>query len=202
MDIADLLLLWFFSIVFIASLMGTKGVHIYKINAIYFVCLYFLILGLSLCFKMSGKENYLKVTMGVVGITYVCGFIQFTEYYFNHYVDDLFPNFYFEDTYVDAVQTMENNGNKEDTVYVDIEKDFDIAYFCASAFVAPYDYNFRDSFDEGYGEYQNYIMTTDMPSDLEANYIIMKKHKDYALDLEKKGYMVIESGDRFVCVHD
>ena len=196
-----LLLLWITSILLTGTILGEFGPTIYKINGTYFVVLYFCIKGILAMFDMAKNQKWVKGVIAATGIAYVISFVSFQEYYVHQYSDDLYPNYFFQFTYEDAIATLNTlpDDIKNRTTNISTYKKEDLTYFISSLMVSPHDFPFMENYTNDIQDYENYHLDRALEVRDGENYILQETDKAFAIKLEKSGYIVQEVGHHFLC---
>lgn len=186
--------IWFASMLFAGSLFFGRPTA-YHVNGIFVCCIYYLISGLILAKELLRNVEWGKAFCVVIGCIYFISFVHFSDYYFNEYKDDIYPQHYFQADYQDVFAYMNDHFTPEKrnaTIYIE---EYNAMYFMATVLPSPYDCRFEDDMVG----YQNYVFS--LPDDIDpaASYIVKDTNKEYAINLEKNGFDIVKIGSWYLC---
>lgn len=204
-DIRVPLFVWFLIEVLVGCCIHEKAILLYRYNAIYISIIFFLIEGISLIFVwLLKKKKRLAYAYGVcLGAIYGVLFLCFVKYYFMDYSREYSKIEFFNYTFEDAVNYLEEKetltGKK--TYIGNLDQTY--IYFLGGELLSPYEYNQIEVEDSAhlwewansYEQYQFYL-----PEDIElnANYIVDEWSLEYREKLEEEGFLKEKVGHYYV----
>lgn len=196
-----ILLFWIGSILLTGTVLGEFGPTVYKLNGVYFVVLYLVAKGIFAMAEMIINQNWVKGVIAATVVSYALSFVCFTEYYFHHYTEEQYPNYFFQFTYEDAIAALNSlpDDIKNRTTYISEYKKEDLTYFISSLMVSPLEFPFEEYYDNDIQDYENYHLERALQVVDGVNYILQETDQAFAIKLEKSGYIVQEVGHHFLC---
>lgn len=180
---------------------------VYRMNAIYIAYLFFCVDGLFVAY--SFLKNYIgrkiQYVSCIMAIIYGCFFVCFAKYYFIDYTKDTYLIDYFNFTFEDVLQYIEekNPDDFSERVTYICDVGFSYIYYLASAGLSPYEYN-QLADDEPYTlylwmeSYKNYRMSFPEKVDPAGFYIVPETSKKYIQILEEYGMDKVSIGTYYL----
>ena len=194
-NISSVIMMWFLSMLLMGFVLGSDGPNTNKLNGIFIACIYFLVEGI-VCFYTALKQfSWAKMIMVVTVVTYLFSFGHFTNYYFNLYKDDVYPDMLFEAGYEDALAYMNQEWTPEQLAKTTYITERDAIFFLGTVLPSPYDYEYNPGMDS----FGNYVFSVPDEIDYNANYLVLDTEKGYAIELEKAGFHVEKIGSWYIC---
>lgn len=189
------IIIWLF--VELVSSLFITGVTTYRINGIFFALTYLVVMGI-LCILELGRA-WSKLFLAISAIVYCLFFFSFTNYYFNHYPDEYYPQRLFGDIMSDAIDYLESQPDniRERTVYIGGVNEAYI-YYLGSTGISPHEYQIAENGNIQYGKYKFYFPDE---IDFEANYIIYAPYKEYIDQLAAFGFYGTQHGEYYVFIN-
>lgn len=193
-EVRSIIFSWFVCMIIIGCLLGGNGPNCNKLNGAFLPCLFFLVDGIFVIYGISKSEKWASLILGGSIVAYLVCFTTWSDYYFFRYVEDSYPEKYFEPLYTDALNILNGTGEQiaNRTTYVD---EYSAIYYCGSTLISPYEINY---YTEQHN-YKNYVFRYSGEKDTTANYILRDLRKDDAIELEKSGFIVQKVNSWFVC---
>lgn len=178
-----LLFLWFLAQTGMGLLID--GPNVNKMNAVYFVLLFFTVLGLRKAYCKIREQRNRRIYMLCISAVYLFSFVSFGKYYFTEYKEDTFPLPLFWGTYAEVLDEWEDVIG-ERTVYTECP----YAYYALGEKLSPLEFKLVEKGTKGRDG-----IWFDLPEEPDENgfYIIFKRH-GYAGRLEEAGFTRQESG--------
>lgn len=199
-DVKMIVLIWLVAMVIVGGMIdGGTGPTCYKVNGSYFVVGFFIVEGLTCLYYRFKSDIWIKECTLLLAIAYTVSFVEFTEFYYGLYTQYTYPSVFFSTTFEDTIQ--EYNTLPEDirakAVCVQMSRETDVVYFAMSLRIAPNEF---ERVDNEY-QYKNYNLCLTQSPTIDTNqvYFIQETNKDFAVELEKNGFLVKRIGTRFLC---
>lgn len=192
-NISNIILIWFFAMLMIGSLIeGHPNAN--QLNGVFISCIFFLIEGILCVNKLLKNVSWRKPIFYLVALSYLLYFVHFTDYYYNYYKEDVYPEAMFEAGYEDTLAYMNeqlDTNEKNQTMYID---ESNAIFFAGTVLPSPYDFPYSFHMEQ----YQNYVFSLPEAIDPNANYIVSDLNKKYAIELEKAGLRVKKIGSWYL----
>lgn len=164
-----------------------------RMNGIYIIVLYFLVVGITECGRKIKAVTSVKIYIGVVATAYAICFISFVTYYFGDYTDDTYPldNLFCKD-YGEVVEYLNGEGIIYANMPLYLENKF--IYYALPAQVRVQGVGVAV---DGISEYGNVHFGFPEKTDFSGNYVVYEKEQQSRDYLMEKGYTEIPLGDYY-----
>ena len=114
-DNKSIIFIWFISMILMGLLLGGDGPNANKLNAIFFVIVFYVVLGLS-----KVRKNKIAIILSVMIYSY--SFFSFTNFYYRKYNDDYYLQFLFESSFQDVLKDIKTNKKIQNQItYMDMQ---------------------------------------------------------------------------------
>lgn len=174
------------------------GVTTYRVNALFFPLLYFLVIGIKSIWNAG--QRWSKPLLGIAAAVYLCSFAGFAYYYFEQYPAEVYPQRLFGDDMSQAVHYLQEQPDKiQDRVtYIGGVNEAYI-YYLGSMYQSPYEYNMEAHGNIGNEKFQFYY-----PDELteDANYIVYAARKEYIEAMSAAGFTCVRQGEYVVGTYE
>ncbi len=174
-----------------------EGILTYRINMIFFELAYMIVLTIDCMLSYRKKWSY--IAGAVTLIAYLCYFVSFTNYYFNVYPDDIYPQRLFGENPVEAlnyVKSLDEDIASRRIFLGGINEAY--LHYLASTETSPYDYDLATNGNIGTDELIFYAPT---PYDINSNYVMYLPDEEEKAGLEELGFEVTQMGPFYIYIH-
>ncbi len=201
------ILLWTIAELFMGCFLAEQPTRTYTLNGVFIGLLILLSDGILVTYTYLQKKAFpARTALGILIAAYAVSFISFATYYFKDYKDDTYLIQLFNNSLKEPLDYLNTEVPKETaakTTYIG-NLDQTYIYYLAATLTSPYDYNRLEIEDsehlwEWTCTYKNYNFNLPEKIDLNANYIIQDKDRDYLELLKENNFDMVQIGHYYVC---
>lgn len=194
-DISDFVTVYVGCVVAIALLLD--GILTYRINSIFFGLAYMIVFAME--WLITTLKKWGIGICGLAAIAYIIYFGSFSNYYFNVYPDDIYPQRLFGENPVPALEYVHSLGDDIGNRRIFLGG-INEAYlhYLAYTQTSPYDYDLEKNGNIGTDELVFYAPT---PYDIHSNYVMYLPDEEEKAGLSELGFECTQMGPFYIYIN-